>query len=241
MDFMDEELLQGFFTDVEESFYPQVTEAITLVGDGRLSDGVDMMMRPLHTIKGTSAFLGLSEISEFTHFVEDHLKDVQKTGSTDDPDFLIRSVDTVFAMLERARKGESLEGAGHREILEQIQGAGRKTASGDNGSGGISVDTVDGVTVISIREKRVHLPRQYQPVLDTLSSLEKGTPVLIDISGVRTLNSTTWGAIRTAADHCRIAVAGMGPACRSVFFSWEFDRYIDNYPTAEDFWRKQTS
>ncbi|WP_027182791.1 Hpt domain-containing protein [Desulfovibrio inopinatus] len=232
---IDEELFQDFFVDVQDTFYPQVTSAMEEIRAGRLDSGVDGMMRPLHTIKGTSAFLGLSEIADYTHKVEDALKAVQAKTQTAEPTSIIRAVDLVFNLLERARSGVSLDGAGRQAALTALGGDNgfAKVVSDDIAE--LSVTTRNGLVVITVNMARVHLPSQYQPLFDALSSVENGTPVVLDLHAVRTLSSTVWGGLGRIAGRLPLSVAAMSEACRATYYSWGFDRFVSHFPDVETF------
>jgi len=236
---LDPELLEGFFLDVDETFSPQVAKAMDTARRGDLHASVDMMLRPLHTIKGTAAFLGLDEISGFAHVVEDHLKVLQAGEAEPDTGFMLRCVDMVFHLLERARSGQSLEGAGHTELAGQIRAGGPRGMQ--NAVPGLLELRREGdVHLLQVLAPRIHLPHQYAPLLRELAALPDGSVALLDLSTVRTLNSTTWGGIWLAAGRLSLHVAGMGPACRSTFETWGFSARITAHDSPEAFWRSRS-
>ncbi len=240
MDGLDEELVQGFFTDVEESFYPQVSQAMDCIRAGDVLLGVDGLMRPLHTIKGSAAFIGFAEISHFTHKVEDFLKAVQ-TGdrpvrAVEDADRILRAVDKVFNLLDQARAGEPLDAAGQAAVLEELTATAVRPAAAHAGGAAevLRVELLaaareyvcEPVTVLRVLAARVHLPAQHQPILHALEALDDGARAALDLSLARTLNSTTWGALQAAAQRLDLAVFGMGSSCRATFHAWGFDAFI---------------
>lgn len=249
----DPELLEGFFLDVEETFSPQVAQGMELARQGDLSTSVDMMLRPLHTIKGTAAFLGLDAIASYAHAVEDLLKGMQSGAVQADPAFMMRCVDMVFHVLERAREGTPLEGAGHEELAVAIRNGNIPKASSCNTSksavcasnddAGIVAETREGVLVLQPQFARIHLPRQAAPLLEALRALPDGSPVLLDLTQVRTINSTTWGALWVEADRLDIHAACLGAACQGTFHSWGFAARITPHDAVDAFWqsRKESS
>jgi chemotaxis protein histidine kinase CheA len=247
--YVDEELFAGFFADVEESFYPEVAEAIERIKAGEVGAGVDMMMRPLHTIKGTSAFIGLDGVSEYTHQVEDCLKAVQAGTARPDRDVLVRAVDLVFTLLERARKappGAKPDTADAESMLREMaalqqDGAAAKKSDAGGHDQPLVVEHKQGVTFIRVRMPRVHLPGQYTPIVEAIAARESGSSVVLDLAGVRTLNSTTWGAVRHHADRLDLAVVGMGPACNATFYAWQFNRFIPAFSSEEEYWRARAA
>lgn len=237
-DFIDEELIQEFFTDVEESFYPQVAEAVERIKADDVDTAVEMMMRPLHTIKGASAFLNMQNVAALSHKVEDYLKAVQTGSVPREQDFLVQSVDMVFNYLESIKNGESPDEDGRRRILDGIMhrmGSPKKAADKEP----VSIEKRDGLTLIHIRIPRVHLPSHYKMLVETLDGLDRDSEVLLDMTGVRTLNSTAWGAIRASVDRLRVAVAGLQSACRATFYAWKFDDYISVFESEDEYLRQR--
>lgn len=234
---LDPELLEGFFLDVDETFSPQVAQAMDLARSGELHASVDMMLRPLHTIKGTAAFLGMTEISAFAHVVEDHLKALQGGQAAQDTAFMLRCVDMVFHLLELARSGTSLHGAGHEELTAQI-GNGGPAKQPERGEL-LEISLQDQVIVLRALAARVHLPHQYAPLLQALAELPDGSEVLLDLEKVRTLNSTAWGGIWLAAGRLCLHVAAMSAACHSTYTIWGFAARMTEHASQEDFWRSR--
>ena len=221
--FDDREILDGFFADVEESFAPQVAEAQARLRAGDVSAGVDMMMRPLHTIKGTTAFLGLTEISGYTHKVEELLKSIQNGAPAGDPERLTHAVDMVFSLLELAREGRGAEGSGHLGLLEEMENWGAPRESG------VSVEQAGAATVLRVIYPRVHLPSQWTDIERALGGMQAGAEVGVDLTRVRTLNSTAWGLLLEAGRRCRLSVFGLMPANRSIFYAWGFNAVIRDF------------
>ncbi len=235
---LDPELLEGFFLDVDETFSPQVAAATEHVRQGDLQTGVDMMLRPLHTIKGTAAFLGMEEISAYAHAVEDHLKAMQTGSAPQDATFMLRCVDMLFHLLERAQHNTPFMGAGHLELMETIH-AGGQTPSPQSIPELLDVQRHGSVTVLRLLTGRIHLPNQYGPLLQSLAKLPDSSEVLLDLSLVRTLNSTAWGGLWLAGGRLTMHVAGMSQACQSTFASWGFAARITAYSDAAAFWQQR--
>ena len=78
---------------------------------------VNRIFRNVHTLKGTSAMLGLDRLAAFAHSLEDVLVRMRKGAQAITPglvDTLLASVDVLRRLLERARQGS----AGEPEDLE---------------------------------------------------------------------------------------------------------------------------
>jgi two-component system chemotaxis sensor kinase CheA len=124
-------------------------EAADLVGDSEAallrlekasnepdSGLVNRIFRNVHTLKGTSAMLGLDRLAGFAHALEDVLARMRKGEQVATPplvDALLASVDVLRRLLERAREGDG----GAPEDLEATLAKLRAlTVSGAAGAGG---------------------------------------------------------------------------------------------------------
>ncbi len=233
--FIDESMIQDFFADVDSSFSKQLADAMDLAAAGEVQPAVEAMLRPLHTIKGTAGFLGMAEASSFTHALEDYLKAVQSGAAAPDTALMNKGVDMVFTLLERSRHGEELASAGHEALALQLRG-GPADGKKEGPAQGVTVENCGDVAVIRVRLARVHLPKQYGPIIEALETMPGDRRTLLDLEGVRTLNSTTWGAVRVAADRLHISVCGLSQACQATFYSWGFNEVMQAYATEADFW-----
>ncbi len=109
-DYLDpnnEELLKDFFVEAELQVETLESNLLVLENDPNNHDAVDEIFRAAHTLKGGSATVQMSELSQFTHLVEDVLDEIRngKVAVTGDVvDTLLNSIDIIKEMLE-ARKG----------------------------------------------------------------------------------------------------------------------------------------
>ena len=123
------------------------------------------------------------------------------------------------------------------ELTESIRSGG-PTQGAQSIPGLLEVQHRNGVSVLRLLCGRIHLPNQYGPLLQTLAKLPDQSEVLLDLSQVRTLNSTAWGGLWLAASRLTLHVAAMSPACQSTFASWGFAARIAAYDTAAAFWQQ---
>lgn len=115
------QLAEGALLDLEES-----------PGDKEL---INTIFRSFHTIKGTSAFMGLDPISEFTHFVETFLSMV-RDGELDFDracaDISLESIDIInkmLAVVEHAKPGDPLpKPAGFTRMLRVLHSVSEESA-----------------------------------------------------------------------------------------------------------------
>ena len=143
---VDRSLLQEFLVEAREQL--QSGEAALLVLDSDPDDlqALETLFRSLHSIKGTSAFLGIEHATELAHHAESLLGQV-RAGSlectADLSNLIFRAIDTLDAMLvaiEQTREGEvPVVPEGYRELLVDLRDgavAGGNTANATRGSSG---------------------------------------------------------------------------------------------------------
>lgn len=82
---------------------------LTLEEDSSNQQALNTYFRLLHTIKGTSACLGLIEISKFSHVYEDYItavKDGKKTLENNSIDILLKGLDFLKQMYQCTNEGQ---------------------------------------------------------------------------------------------------------------------------------------
>jgi two-component system chemotaxis sensor kinase CheA len=95
------------------------------------SKQLDEAFRLLHSIKGSSALLGLDRITSLTHHLESHfvrLRSGKRTLDTATMNVVLRCIDFLRDCNERLRRGELLGNAG--ELLEQVRALEHATDAG---------------------------------------------------------------------------------------------------------------
>jgi len=112
-DYLDpdnEELLKDFFSEAQTQVDVLERNILALENDPGNKDAVDEIFRAAHTLKGGAATVRMSELSEFTHTVED-LLDAVRGGSLaidgDIVDSLLEAVDVIKAMLASRATGKA--------------------------------------------------------------------------------------------------------------------------------------
>src|SRR5437870_5590617 len=101
---------------------------------------VNRIFRNVHTLKGTSAMLGLDRLAGFAHSLEDVLARMRKGAQAITPglvDTLLASVDVLRRLLERAREGDRAEPENLQSVLATLRtlGAGPAAPAGGDASG----------------------------------------------------------------------------------------------------------
>ena len=108
LDINNEELLKDFFSEAEQQV--EILESNVLVIEQNPEDrnAVDEIFRAAHTLKGGSATVEMTELSQFTHAMEDLLDEIRSgsvkvTGET--VDLLLKSIDIIKLMLDARASG----------------------------------------------------------------------------------------------------------------------------------------
>ncbi|HEY4132914.1 MAG TPA: ATP-binding protein [Gemmatimonadaceae bacterium] len=121
-------LVEEFTIEAREQLAIAESALLVLDTDGDDLQAVDTMFRALHTIKGTSAFLGVEHVTELAHHAESLLSRVRAgTARCDGPvsSLLFRSIDMLDAILvaiESVNDGEvAMLPDGFRELLTVLR------------------------------------------------------------------------------------------------------------------------
>ncbi|UTC65483.1 chemotaxis protein CheA [Treponema sp. OMZ 788] len=108
LDINNEELLKDFFSEAEQQV--EILESNVLVIEQNPEDrnAVDEIFRAAHTLKGGSATVEMTELSQFTHAMEDLLDEI-RSGSVsvteETVDMLLKSIDIIKLMLDARASG----------------------------------------------------------------------------------------------------------------------------------------
>ncbi len=125
---LDRELVDDFVAESREQLAMTESALLALDADPDDSNALEVMFRALHTIKGTSAFIGIEYITELAHHAESMLDRVRSGSavcSGELSNLLFRSIDMLDSMLasiEAVQKGEvAMLPAGFRELLQALR------------------------------------------------------------------------------------------------------------------------
>lgn len=108
LDINNEELLKDFFTEAEQQVENLESNILVIENDPTNHEAIDEIFRAAHTLKGGSATVEMTELSTFTHAVEDVLDEIRsdRVQATEPVvDVLLSSIDTIKAMLESRANG----------------------------------------------------------------------------------------------------------------------------------------
>ena len=112
LDLNNEELLKDFFAEAEQQVENLESNILVIENDPTNHDAVDEIFRAAHTLKGGSATVEMTELSTFTHAVEDLLDELRSGTveiSEDVIDVLLSSIDIIKEMLDCRSNGSIYE------------------------------------------------------------------------------------------------------------------------------------
>lgn len=87
-------------------------------------DAINSVFRVAHSIKGGSGMFGLTSVAAFTHVLETLLDDMRagrKRVTAEISDLLLRSVDTLRAMLAAIQRGSSIDDASVAALKAELE------------------------------------------------------------------------------------------------------------------------
>src|SRR5438105_485374 len=125
----DEELLKEFVAEAREFLEHAEQALLQLETDTENMEAINTVFRAFHTVKGTSAFVGLPAVTELAHKAENLLsrvrdREIRCTGPY--ANLAFRSADMLKALIEAAANGhprDSMElHPGYAELLETLSG-----------------------------------------------------------------------------------------------------------------------
>lgn len=126
----DRDLLPDFITESNECVVNSEAALLQLEEFPDDEEAVNTAFRAFHTVKGTSAFLGLSRIAAFAHEAESLLsrvRDKEIAYTTACADLSLRSADMMKALLVSVETGLNGDGTlpipdGYHELLDALAG-----------------------------------------------------------------------------------------------------------------------
>jgi len=239
----DDPMVEEFFSELNDKYYPQVMEGLEMLDGDDVADGIEILSRPLHTIKGVTGFMpGFEPASHFTHKIEDFLKKVQAgevESSSEHLTLLSRGVNMIFQVLEQLRD-DNVDEEEQKEVLDLILEASSSGQTEAESTGaGVTVEIRDLVTVIRVKDPRVHLDTQYKPIMSAIMGVEPGDKILIDLAEVLTFGSTAWGAVASMGTTFKIATCNLTSDAKQTLYGWGFDATIALYPDEETYFTTQ--
>ncbi len=108
LDINNEELLKDFFSEADQQVEMLESNVLVIEQDPSNKDAIDEIFRAAHTLKGGSATVEMTELSTFTHAIEDLLDEIRSgKAQVTEPiiDLLLSAIDVVKAMLQARKDG----------------------------------------------------------------------------------------------------------------------------------------
>ncbi|MDP3427972.1 MAG: histidine kinase [Humidesulfovibrio sp.] len=234
---MSDALTEEFFAEVSDKYYPQVLEGLEHLAVGDVAGGIEILSRPLHTIKGVTGFMpGFEAASHLTHKVESFLKKLQAVTlphSADNISLAAYGVNSIFAVIEQIRD----LGAPDQDemeavclVLEAASGGGA-SAAGPAGASCLAVEQEQGRAIVRITAPRIHRKHQRDQIVGAIIAQPQESPVVLDVSQVTTFGSGAWEDISALAGHWSISVRGLCGAARETFHAGDMDALMPVLPT----------
>ncbi len=140
------DVLRGFLEEAWEHL-EGIEDKVLELEEHQDIDTVNSIFRPVHTIKGTAAFLGLNDIKELCHETETVLDQVRKGNLSVTPeliDVLLESIDIISKMLSATENSiEGVDESGdeieldiedieYQDIIGELKAVKSEERAGDN-------------------------------------------------------------------------------------------------------------
>ncbi len=106
------EIIEDFLVEAEELINSLDNNFVKLESSPNDLDLLNEIFRAIHTIKGTSSFLGFEQVTTLSHRMEDILNKLRKSEMVVTPDvmdLLLESLDILKGLLENVHAGSSEE------------------------------------------------------------------------------------------------------------------------------------
>ncbi len=120
-DIVDDEIVQEFVIETDEGLQQLEVDFLTLEKEPDNTDLLNNSFRVIHTIKGTSSFLGFKNLESTTHKAEDVLNKLRKSElklTSGIMDTLLRAVDAVKLMLDEIRECTTDKSVDTKDIIK---------------------------------------------------------------------------------------------------------------------------
>lgn len=116
------EIIDEFISESEDMIGKVDQELVVLEKEPGNPDLLNSIFRAIHTIKGTSSFLGLTKITDFTHVVESVLSKLRNNEislSSDLMDIILESVDIIKILINDIKEKKTTE-VDTKSVIENI-------------------------------------------------------------------------------------------------------------------------
>ncbi len=104
IDSLDPELREAFLDDASSCLCSMEDSLLRLESDASDADSLNQICRELHTLKGASASVGLTDLADQLHQLEDTLRDDHEASRAPNIDSLLQSVDSIRSQISGGKK-----------------------------------------------------------------------------------------------------------------------------------------
>ena len=105
-DQIDSDLREAFLDDASRCLASMEASMLSLESNLSDPEPLQSLGRELHTMKGASASIGLSNMANYIHEVEDAIRDIESSGQPPEFEVLLQYVDTIRERVNRFRGQE---------------------------------------------------------------------------------------------------------------------------------------
>jgi two-component system chemotaxis sensor kinase CheA len=143
------EIFDGFLIETAEILDQISQDLMLLESDSENISLVNQLFRSFHTIKGTSSFMGFTQISGFTHEAEDLLNKLRKEElkvNENIVELLLLSRDAIETMVDQIKNDEKVQT--FDDLLSMIQKAKDDKSSEDTMDASTDKSLIDSVSQI---------------------------------------------------------------------------------------------
>ncbi len=121
---LDPELREAFLDDASSCVCSMEDALLRLESDASHADSLNQICRELHTLKGASASVGLTDLADQLHQLEDTLRDDHDASRAPNIDSLLKSVDSIRAQIS-VRQAEPSTNPASASIIQQAENIGQ--------------------------------------------------------------------------------------------------------------------
>ncbi len=157
----DPELVAAFTDDATQCLAEMEASLLTLESGQNQTEALRSFCRQLHTLKGASGTVGLSQLAAFLHDLENQAESVSAAGSIPDVEILLKGVDAVRDQLEHLSSppGSSISSFGAGEIASKPPTLPPRHSVATSGTSSTSTSTSTGAgTVVSSGSSAGNMP-----------------------------------------------------------------------------------
>jgi two-component system, chemotaxis family, sensor kinase CheA len=168
------EILQSFLVETKEIFEQLGQDLLLLEKDNSNPALLNTIFRAVHTVKGTSSFLGLEKLTSLAHVFEDVLNKLRKGEialASQQMDIMFEAFDTMKLLVAKIDQNDGSE-TEVVEISEKLKRMAQQTYSSEKK--GIENLPAE-ITIANLKESDVN-PSKFSDHIKGINSVEEASP-----------------------------------------------------------------